>query len=226
MNKNKVIDKSCYILSCVLLAFFLFGCREKGSKITVFDNLPESQYLNEVKQAVESNKPLAITFTAEWCPHCRKYKPTFFEVKDLFEGEVTFINVDVNDQDGSVLSSRFQVKGIPTTAFVRRDGSVYKVQVGGIDKDDLTNITEELIKSKKRKRGEPLAPFPIEPQETKTEDKEVEPQELIKEEEAEAQKAQEKEIEQKEIDGRPSGGRPEEIIQEQEDLPLEDGSTE
>ncbi|GEM_PF-1097897 len=167
MSNFKLNRKVGYILTCFLLATSLSGCKEKGGKLSIFDGLSESTYLTEAKSAIESGKPLAIAFTAEWCPHCRHYKPTFLEVKDSFQEKVTFLNIDVDDSTGSSISSRFQVKGIPTTAFVRADGSVYKVHVGGLEKDELTKIINDLVLSKHRKRGEPVAPFPIEPQEAK-----------------------------------------------------------
>ncbi len=150
-----------YFLTCVLVVSFLYGCKEKELNVSAFDGLPESTFVTQVKSSLESHTPLVIAFTAEWCPHCRKYKPTLSEVKDLYNDKVTFINIDVDDKNGSPISERFQVRGIPTTAFVRADGSVYKVQVGEIAKDELSKIAEELIANKKRKKGEPVAPFPI-----------------------------------------------------------------
>src|SRR3989338_3490183 len=111
-EKNK---KFVYISMCILVPFFLFGCKEKGLDISIFDGLSESTYLTEVKSSIENKKPIAIAFTAEWCPHCRDYKPKFFEAKSSFENEITFLNIDVDDPNGSPISNRFQVRGIPTT---------------------------------------------------------------------------------------------------------------
>lgn len=177
------LKKVFYCISCLVLAFFLFGCREEKIKVTVFENLPDSPLLRETKSALENKKPLAITFLAEWCPHCRKYKPVFFEVKDLYGEEIAFIHVDVDDPEASSVLNRFQVRGIPTSAFIRSDGSVFKLHVGGIEKDDLVEIVEDLIKSRRKKRGEPIAPFPIEPPQEKKQVEEQPPQEIIEEKE-------------------------------------------
>ena len=150
-----------FVLFCLCLPFFLYGCKDKEGKITAFDSLPESSLLTEIKDSLQNNTPLAIAFTAEWCPHCRNYKPIFSDVKTSYKDKVKFINIDVDDTDGSAISNRFQVRGIPTTAFVRADGSVLKVQVGEIDKENLSKIADDLIKNKKRKKGDPVAPFPL-----------------------------------------------------------------
>ena len=181
---NQLNKKALYVLCSVLLSISLFGCREKERELSLFEGLPESTILTEIKTSLENNKPAIVSFTAEWCPHCRNYKPIFFDVKNLYQDKATFINIDVDDTTGSALSTRFQVRGIPTTAFVRLDGSVYKVQVGEIDKENLIKTTDDLIKSKRKSSGEPVAPFPIE--EIKSlptkEHKNEQPQELIKEE--------------------------------------------
>ena len=167
MKILKMNQKASYILTCIVLAIFLCGCKERESAVTLLGGLPESTYLTEIKNSLENNKPVVVGFLAEWCPHCRAYKPTFFEVKDSYPDKVTFVHIDVDDKNGSALSSRFQVKGIPTTAFVRSDGSVFKVNVGGLSKEDLIKVVDDLIKSKKKKKRDPIAPFPIEPQEVK-----------------------------------------------------------
>lgn len=219
-----------YFVSCILLVFFLSGCREKKIQITVFENLPDSPVLTEVKSSLENKKPIAVAFLAEWCPHCRKYKPVFLEAKDAFGENVTFINIDVDDPNASGILSRFQVRGIPTSAFIRSDGSVFKLHVGGIEKDDLIGIIEDLIKSKRKKRGEPIAPFPIEPVEEKKQVEEQPPQEIIEEKETSPAEEQIKEeqvpepqeeitpsptpapveeaVEGESEEGRPEGGRP------------------
>lgn len=199
-----LVFKFLCLLTCVTITAFLSGCKEIKGGVSVFLGLPESPHLKEAEESLKSKKPVVVAFTTEWCPHCKRYLPTFFEVKDLFQNKATFINIDVEKQEGSAVSGRFQVRGIPTTAFVRLDGSVFKVQVGGIEKEDLVQITRKLIKSKRKKRSEPVAPFPIEPQELEkpqdSESKDVKPQELIDEpvqdESVESEPQEQEEIQQ------------------------------
>ena len=202
-DQYKLMKKFAYISVCILLTAFLSGCKEKEGMVTVFYGLPESAYVTEMKAAIENKKPVVVSFTAEWCPHCRAYKPVFFDVKSLYQDKVTFINVDVDSLDGSVVSERFQVKGIPTTSFIRQDGSIFKVQVGEIEKEKLTALVDDLIGSKKKKRGEPVAPFPIEPVEVKappTKEKEPALQDLIKEPQEEEQEVEQPAVEETETE--------------------------
>lgn len=164
MTSNLTFQRHTYFFLCFLVIFFTTGCKERGLKITVFDGLPESKYLNEAMDSIKNKKPVVVAFLAEWCPHCRRYKPIFQEVGDFLNDSATFVHIDVDGEEGSNIVNRFHVKGIPTTAFVRVDGSVYKVHVGALEKDDLAEIVKELVKNKKKKRKDPVAPFPIESQ--------------------------------------------------------------
>ena len=195
MKIFKINQKALYVLSSILIAFLLYGCKEKEVNVSVFDSLPESTFLTEMKTSLENHIPIAVAFTAEWCPHCRQYKPVFNEVKDLYRNKITFINIDVDDANGSPISNRFQVRGIPTSAFIRADGSVFKVQVGEISKDELVKISDELIVNKKRKKGEPVAPFPLDIK--KEEAAPEEPKQPVKEE-AKPEEVKPEEIKQEE----------------------------
>lgn len=162
MKILEINKKLFYFMTCFIFAVLLTGCKEKENISTAFDGLSESTFLTEVKASLESKKPIAVAFTAEWCPHCKQYKPIFFDVKESFKDQATFLNIDVDDAQGSAISDRFQVKGIPTTAFVRGDGSVFKIEVGELNKEKLSGIITELVASKKKGKDEPIAPFPIE----------------------------------------------------------------
>ena len=170
MKVLETTKKLIYLFSCFLLAVFLFGCKERSNVVSIISGLPENTFVSEMKNAIESKKPVVIAFTAEWCPHCRAYKPVFFDVKNSLESQAQFINIDVDDTNGSALSGRFQVRGIPATAFVRSDGSVFKIQSREIEKENLEGLVNDLIKSRKKRRSEPVAPFPfpIQAEETKT----------------------------------------------------------
>ena len=156
-----MLDTVQKVLIATIIVIVLTGCREQAKYITVFNDLPSSKYMSLVEGAIQDKKPITISFTAEWCPHCRKYKPTFFEVEEEYKEKVAFINIDVEDTEGRLLTERFHVSGVPTTAFIRKDGSVMKIGHGNILKEDLIKDIKALIKSKKKKKGEPVAPFSI-----------------------------------------------------------------
>jgi len=63
-----------------------------------------------------------IKFWAPWCGPCRMYAPTFDKVAEKYDGQVEFINVNV-DEDKE-LSNQYNVRSIPHTVLVKEDGTV------------------------------------------------------------------------------------------------------
>ncbi len=64
--------------------------------------------------------PMVVDFFATWCPPCRELKPTFESFRTKYEGSITFVSIDVdNNQE---LAARYQVQSIPTLVFIAPDG--------------------------------------------------------------------------------------------------------
>lgn len=81
-----------------------------------------------------------IKFWAPWCGPCRMYAPTFDKVAEKFEGQVEFVNINVDeDQDAA---KQYQVRSIPFTVLVKEDGTQIP-KVGMLSATEL----EELILS-------------------------------------------------------------------------------
>lgn len=81
-----------------------------------------------------------IKFWAPWCGPCRMYAPTFDKVAEKYDGQVEFININV-DEDKE-LSSQYNVRNIPHTVLVKEDGTVLP-KTGMLSETDL----EELVLS-------------------------------------------------------------------------------
>lgn len=81
-----------------------------------------------------------IKFWAPWCGPCRMYAPTFDKVAEKYEGQVEFVNVNV-DEDKE-LSSQYNVRSIPYTVLIKEDGTVLP-KTGLLSETDL----EELVLS-------------------------------------------------------------------------------
>ena len=99
-------------------------------------------------------KPLVINFWASWCPPCRAEMPALEQAfQEYSDTDLTITAVNVTNQDrlsdvmaftvdnqltfpilldqtGSTAND-FQVRLLPTTFFVYRDGTISKVLIGG-----------------------------------------------------------------------------------------------
>lgn len=79
-----------------------------------------------------------IKFYAEWCGPCKIYGPTFEKVKQELQGDIEFVEINVeNDPDN--LAGEFKVRGIPLTVVVE-DGEKVKEQSGRISEQELKDL--------------------------------------------------------------------------------------
>lgn len=95
-------------------------------------------------------QPVVLNFWATWCGPCRNEMPVLEAASQRFAGQVAFIGVDQGeppdvvaeylqelgisfliplDSDMSV-GDRYQVRGMPTTFFIDKDGMIQHLWVG------------------------------------------------------------------------------------------------
>jgi len=48
---------------------------------------------------VSKDLPLVAIVRADWCPACRKVEPTLAEIEKEYAGRITFVRLDVTDDD-------------------------------------------------------------------------------------------------------------------------------
>jgi thioredoxin len=76
-----------------------------------------------------------IKFYANWCGPCKVYGPTFTKVRQELEGDIEFLEINV-EEDPDNLSGQYGVRGIPHTA-VLEDGKEVKSQSGRLSEEQL-----------------------------------------------------------------------------------------
>ena len=81
-----------------------------------------------------------IKFWAPWCGPCRMYAPTFDKVAEKFEGQVEFVNINVDEDQAA--AKEYQVRSIPLTILIKEDGTQIN-KTGALSATEL----EELILS-------------------------------------------------------------------------------
>ena len=100
--------------------------------------LDESNFDREVNQ---SDKPVIVDFWAEWCGPCKMIAPLLDEIaKEKAESvKVAKVNVDENQS----LSSKFNIRAIPSLLFVK-NGQLRDQITGMTSKKDLLGRIEAL----------------------------------------------------------------------------------
>jgi len=79
-----------------------------------------------------------IKFYANWCGPCRIYGPTFTKVREELQGDIKFLEINV-EEDPENLSSQYKVRGIPHTVVVQ-DGAELKAASGRLSEEQLKDL--------------------------------------------------------------------------------------
>ena len=107
---------------------------------------------NQVSLGDFAGQPLVINFWATWCPPCQDEMPLLVEAFEREGGQVVFLAISIDEperavrrfaekndisfiillDEGGKVASEYQVKSIPITFFVNRDGQVVMRYVGQI----------------------------------------------------------------------------------------------
>jgi len=109
-----------------------------------------------------SPTPLVVNVWATWCVPCRKEMPEFDTTAERYEGEVRFVGVNLGDDEADArrfvtdtgvrfdqyldpdytAQAAWSIANMPTTAFVRADGTVAEVHAGAVAEGELATLIE------------------------------------------------------------------------------------
>ena len=84
--------------------------------------------------------PCIIDFYADWCGPCRAIAPFLEEIAKEYEGELYIYKINVDNDP--YIADAFNIQAIPTLLFIPMEGR-YKVQTGGMAKEELVNMIKE-----------------------------------------------------------------------------------
>lgn len=131
------------------------------SDLTTVDDLSQDQAPdftlldldgNQISLGDFAGRPVVINFWATWCPPCQDEMPLLVEAYEREGGQVVFLAISIDEperavrrfaekndisfvillDEGGKVASEYQVKSIPITFFVNRDGQVVMRYAGQI----------------------------------------------------------------------------------------------
>lgn len=86
---------------------------------------------------VQSEIPVLVDFSAEWCGPCKAQSPVLKDVAREMEGKLKVIKIDVDRNP--MIAARFRVQGVPTLILFRK-GQVLWRQSGLTDRRSLIHV--------------------------------------------------------------------------------------
>jgi thioredoxin 1 len=95
-----------------------------------------------IKEIINSGKPVVIDFWAEWCGPCRMVGPIVEELAKEYDGKVVIGKMDVDENVET--PEVYGIRNIPTILFFK-DGQLVDKQVGAAQKSALVAKVEALL---------------------------------------------------------------------------------
>ena len=97
---------------------------------------------DNVRQEIETGKPVVVDFWAEWCGPCKRLAPAIEALAEEYHDQAIIGKCDVEEDEE--LSIRFGVRNIPTVLFIK-DGEVKDKVVGLVPKQALEDKLKALL---------------------------------------------------------------------------------
>lgn len=109
-------------------------------------------------------KPVIINFWASWCIECDKEMAFLERASVAHQGEVVFLGIDYLDTEpkareylaqygisypngpdlGGRISNDYNIKGVPETFFIGKDGTIRGIKVGPLEEAELAGWITQL----------------------------------------------------------------------------------
>lgn len=95
-----------------------------------------------IKEYINSGKPVVIDFWAEWCGPCRMVGPSIEELSKEYDGKVVIGKLNVDEHVDT--PNEYGIRNIPTILFFK-DGKVVDKQIGAAPKATLAAKVQSLL---------------------------------------------------------------------------------
>jgi len=96
--------------------------------------------MSSFQEVINSDKPVLVDFSAEWCGPCKMMTPILKEAKDQLGENATIIKVDVDRNREA--AEKFHIQGVPTLILFKK-GQVKWRQSGVVPANILVQVINQ-----------------------------------------------------------------------------------
>ena len=141
-------------LLTVVVAVGLLGGVERASPVHAQMTIPPQSFEDVVAEAQAQNKPILVEISAPWCPYCQRMQETVYTnetARTYLDETFTYVRLNSDTTAGThqyrdrtlstkQLASVLGAKGVPTTTFLKADGTPIAHQPGYIKRPQFFKI--------------------------------------------------------------------------------------
>ncbi len=98
--------------------------------------------MSSFKDIINSDKPVLIDFSAEWCQPCRMMPPILKEVKDSLGDKIRILKIDVDKNQA--IAQKYAIRSVPTLMIFKK-GQVVFNQAGVVPANQLIDIVRQYV---------------------------------------------------------------------------------
>lgn len=141
-------------LATLVLAVALTGLLPAGPAHAQ-TSIPPTAFEDVVDRAESQDTPILVEVYASWCPYCDRMQEEVYAdatVKEYLASNFTYVRLNSDTTGGpthrfdgrtvttSQLASMFGARGVPTTVFLKPDGTPIAHQPGFIDRSTFLTM--------------------------------------------------------------------------------------
>ena len=98
--------------------------------------------MKTLAEMIQSDKPVLVDFSAEWCGPCKMMPPVLKELKDDLKEEVTILKVDIDKNPQA--ARLYNVLSVPTL-MIFQNGNIKWRQSGVVGAHELHKVLNQFI---------------------------------------------------------------------------------
>lgn len=99
----------------------------------------------DYEAALASGKPVYVLFHSLSCEPCVNISAVVDRVMPEYEGKVVFVNAITGDSSADQLASKFQFQYIPTSFFLKADGTLADAYTGELNETALRDYLDAVV---------------------------------------------------------------------------------
>jgi len=102
-------------------------------------------YASAKRQAAKADKPILLSFTANWCVPCRVMKRQVWadpQVMQLVNAEFVPVAIDVGDPKNAEVMDAYNIQGPPVTIVCNSQGQALDWRAGGISQPVILELLD------------------------------------------------------------------------------------